>query len=145
MARYCKPGHLKNNHSKLEQAFLLRETSGEFKENYLSANWVEYFNKDTVDEALKEIYHLMPIEPCIFKPSPNGGFVVLKKAWLIDTVSKFGYQIQIERDQNDICHESHLGIFMPKDIRVNRFIALRVREKIQKLQQTHKCVFENIC
>lgn len=141
IARYCKPSHIKNYYQKLHESFLLRP-----QEKSLSVNWVEYFGKDTVDDALEEICCIMQMEPCAFTPSPNGGFVVLNVACLVDDVYEYkNYTLQVKRDPEDICHESHLGIFVPRDINKNRQVALYIRKKILDIQQTRKCVYKVNC
>lgn len=116
VARYCKPSHPKNNYKKLYEAFLLREQKDP-PDEYLSVNWIEYFNKNTVEDALGEICRIMPMKPCIFNPSPNGGFIVLNVACLVDAVYEDKkHMLRVERDPNDVCHESHLGIFVPTNL-----------------------------
>lgn len=147
MARYCKPRYVEGELPDYRVFMLRREDDP--PEKYLSGYSVEYFKKDNVDDALKEICRIMKMEtnPCSYQVKPSGRFAVLNVAFIINTVYEFTqYMMEVKRDDDDQCPEPHLGIFVPEDIEENRLIALYLEDKIRDMEQSHnKCVHKVVC
>ena len=124
IARYCIPQQVVNGLPDYH-AFLLRFKNNS-SEEYLSANRIEYFEKDSIAAALEEIRSIIPLTL-----DTRGRFAVLKVQTIMETISReIEYATRIARMISDGSHGFHVGIFVPNNREDNKPAALLLEKKI---------------
>lgn len=99
ISRYCKPSHIGQNGMLLPAAFLPRKG-----ERYLSVNWLEYFDKADLGDAIEEVREVFRRKG--YKVKSNGRFAVLE----VGAAKAVGDTLSIKHLPS-INDESHAGIF----------------------------------
>lgn len=89
------------------------------------ANWIEYFEKDSVVDALEEIRSTIPLTL-----DTRGRFAVLKVQTIIETISReIEYATRIKRMISGGSHGFHVGIFVPNNREDNKLAAFLLEKK----------------
>jgi len=104
ISRYCKPTSIGTNGLPLASAFEPKENH-----DHLSVNWLEYFKKPDLDQAIDCVRQAFRDKD--YDTSANGKFAVLQVGEVKTAISKLSSRsLRVERrpEGND---QSHSGVF----------------------------------